>query len=379
MQKLPSLIALACLLASLVLQPVARAQGAADCEPTLEPTDLQGFVQPRNRAGLVNYLRAQVKASDAFREAVGTGGLHAAIDTLANEVMNRDPADVDFAALAERLRLGMLEACVQLAQGASDDEAAKKAVRAARLSGGDSQYFALLGTANSLEGDGNFSSGLEASLMSVTHYPIAKLPILRNWTNDSEKLLTGTFEITFSEIGNIDDEAGDMPDPTNPFAAGGGFFRLNTSGDIYFSGGNQVSGLGARVGGGFSTLPSEAEGDVDTRGRGYAGLVFRANYGKDPLGRQGKGEVFLGWAKDKFWRYDRVVDDTTMPPTLETVDETDRLIVDARMDVPQVFESEDVRIHARVFADIPASGNGPSDIRISLLLTVNLGAFFPVN
>jgi hypothetical protein len=97
------------------------------------------------------------------------------------------------------------------------------------------------------------------------------------------------------------------------------------------------------------------------------------------MGRQGKGEVFIGYAKDKFWRYDRLIDDTSTPPTIMQINETDRIVVDARMDVPQVFESEDVRLHARVFADLPASGNGPSDVRISLLLTVNLGAFFPVN
>jgi len=46
------------------------------------------------------------------------------------------------------------------------------------------------------------------------------------------------------------------------------------------------------------------------------------------------------------------------------------------MDVPGFFSNDAVRLHTRFYADLPASGRGPSDIRISLLLNVDIGSVF---
>jgi hypothetical protein len=364
---------------------------ASECEPGMDEATIAQLINERNGSALVEQLLANARPSDLFVENQGTDGLEKAIQKMVNQlfegrsVESAPIVDDELTNVAAKFREGILAACETLAAGKSDEEAAAGAVKAASLSGGDSFYYFLLGAANSLEADGRFTSGLEASLMSVTNFPgmrlgIHHIPLIGNvYKKAPNKPVAGSFEITFSEIGSIDESEEGMTDSTNPFAAGGGFFRLNTGLDTYFSGGDAISGLGLRLGGGFSTQPSEAGDDVDTRARGYAGMVFRANYGQDDRGRQGKGEVFIGYAKDKFWKYETVIDDTTMPPTTMLVNETDRFVVEARMDVPQVFASEDVRLHARIFADLPASGDGPSDIRISLLLTVNLGAIFPIN
>lgn len=365
---------------------------ALECDPKPTAGELANLAESRDSVGLAKHLFDTANLSGDFKAAHGEDRVKAAIDGLVSKYFegrkakDPKPSGVDAGETAASFREGILAACEAVKDGKSEEKVKKQALRAANLSGGDSEFVVLLGTVNSLEGDGNFSSGLEASFQSTTDFEAAKLPGIGRLGvyQGTERIITGTFEITFSEIGSIDDEeqtgmSAMSAASQNPFAAGGGFFRLNTSADFYFAD-KGARGLGVRVGGGFSTQPSDSsDDDVDTRGRGYAGLVFRANYGVDEHGREGKGEVFLGLAKDKFWKFDRVVDDSVMPVVTERVDEAERIIVDARMDIPQVFESEDVRLHARLFADLPASGDGPSDIRISLLLTVNLGAFFPVN
>lgn len=370
----------------------AGTASARDCDPKPVTGTLESMINTRDTVGMSTHLADMAGLSPEFVKAHGEDGVHGAIDSLVRKFFeSRTAADdvstAEAAALAERFREGIIEACDTIREGQSDEKAKKQAIRAANLSGGDSDFALLLGTANSLEGDGNFSAGLEASFQSTTDFVATTLPgIGRFYAPNSERVITGTFEITFSEIGSIDEDVDDTggasppaDSPRNPFEAGGGFFRLNTSADFYFAP-KGASGLGVRVGGGFSTQPSDnSDDDVDTRSRVYGGVVFRANYGADDRGREGKGEVFLGYAKDKFWKYDRIIDDSVMPALTERVNESGRLVVDARMDIPQVFESEDVRLHARLFADLPASGKGPSDIRVSLLLTVNLGAFFPVD
>ena len=354
--------------------PVNAFAQSDTCELDFQAADLtkvQESVQGRNLGSLIEAVFSATDRSGEFKKAHGENDLKQAIEQIVKPTIDgRTEASPQFTAdnakaLTDEWSPKITQWCEQIAGGARPS--------AIKLSGGDSKFYALLGTVNSLEGDGGFSSGLEASFWSETAFRITNMWPFSQITDQHRDVL-GSFEIIYSEIGNIEEGNEGPPDVSNPFEAGGGFFRLNTSGDFFFSGGTRNSGLGFRLGGGLTTQPSEAENDVSTRARGYGGLVFRANYGDDPDGMNGKGELFLGYAKDKFWRYE-TVDPMTMATTI--VDETSRVIVDARMDVPGLFQSENVRMHARIFADVPASGDGPSDVRISLLLTVNLGAFFP--
>jgi len=178
-----------------------------------------------------------------------------------------------------------------------------------------------------------------------------------------------------SEIAESDETV--ETDPNNPFTAGGGFLRFGASLDPIYTKNNNTEGLGIRIGTGFSTLPSETESDVTATGRIFSGIVFKANYGQDEAGRNGRGEIFLGFAHDEFWKYTETSNGDTN--TSKRVDETSRVIVDGRLDLPGVFSSENVRLHANMFADLPTSGDGPSDIRISLLVTVDIGSIFQLN
>ena len=57
-------------------------------------------------------------------------------------------------------------------------------------------------------------------------------------------------------------------------------------------------------------------------------------------------------------------------------DESERIVVDALLDIPAVFKSDDVRLAVRVYTDLPVSQEGPSDIRVSLLFSASLDKLF---
>lgn len=157
----------------------------------------------------------------------------------------------------------------------------------------------------------------------------------------------------------------------NPFAAGGGMFRINVSADV-------VSGqgwVGLTSGVGLSTQPADtAEAEVDARRRWFTGLLFLADYGSSVENAEHlTGRLALGYADDKLWEWTQTVEQDGATIMRER-DESKRWFMDARVDGPGIFESNRVKLSLRLFVDHPKSGDGPTDIRVSLLITADLGS-----
>ena len=365
-----------------VLQYSLAAQ-AAECKPVIDSQVVRESIKYRDTDALIEHLAANAGESDIFEANQGKGGLKIVIDDLVAQLFESHTAnDANMSAehlkqIKGQLEQGIVVGCKRLAMGDSDDSATKEALKTSKLSGGDSQYYFLLGTSNSLQANGSFSSGLEVSLLSTTIYPVRQIPFSPVTWKRSNKKVTGSVDLTYSEIGEIAESENGTTDPVNPFSAGGGFLRFSGSIDPYYTKNNNTEGLGFRIGVGFSTQPSEPDGDVSTKERIVLGVLFKANYGLDEAGRNGRGEIFIGYAYDRFWKYEETLNSSET--TTVNVNEVNRILVDGRLDLPGVFKSEEVRLHARLFADLPSSGLGPSDIRISILLTVDIGSLFQIN
>jgi hypothetical protein len=133
--------------------------------------------------------------------------------------------------------------------------------------------------------------------------------------------------------------------------------------------------FGIAAGAGFSSRADEDSTDrASLAERYFGGLVFQAEYGNDKEKQQERatGRVFIGYAADDYWEWQVTQPDGSTAWRREH----DRWIVDARLDTPSFFKSKDVKFSVRLFADGPASGDGPSDVRVSLLVSVDIGSVF---
>lgn len=265
-----------------------------------------------------------------------------------------------------------------------------------------SKFAFMTGVVNSLEADGSWKSAVEASFISRTQFsgpPLTSLEARRADAAEQreeggasglsfnpfkavgEPRVFGRFEVTWSAIGKIDEEQSDTATTPNPFAAGGGILRVNLGPE--FVGGQGWWGL--TTGCGLTTQPDTEDdpadpedNDVDARRRWYAGVLFLADYGssKDNAERV-TGRIAIGYTDDKFWEWKQTVGvaaDGT-PITMDR-DESKRWFLDARIDGPGVFQSDSVKLSLRMYVDHPKSGDGPTDVRVSLLVTADLGLLF---
>jgi len=307
----------------------------------------------------------------------------------------------------EKLYNGVVKACEQLVSGDSSQDATRAAVRAAGTSGGDSSYYLVLGTGNSLTPAGGFDTGSEATFRSTTNYE----PLLFN--KSGNRRARGSFELTFRNLdapeetvnsttdnsdtadnqgmdtGDMQNMDGGMTENNSSatpittmsraaelFAAERGRLRFDATYDPWYHSNDHI---GFRTGIGFSSIPDQVD-DVRVRSRYYFGPVFRADYGTADDDRNSVGEAFFGLAVDESWRFSRMVEvpDGTGGTTTEQqrFNEAERFVIDGRLDVPGFFQNDKVRLRSRFLADLPLSGRGPSEIRISLLLSVDIGTIF---
>lgn len=266
----------------------------------------------------------------------------------------------------------------------------------------DSKFAFMTGVVNSLEADGSWKSAVEASFVAKSQFLGPPLESQDERAEEDEQERTdkaaaalakggkssfsldnlnplklakkprvfGRFEATWSSIGKIDDEQAATVPMTNPFAAGGGILRLNIGPDLVM--GQGWWGLTGGIG--LTTQPTETEGaDVDARRRWYAGLLFLADYGTSEKNTDRMtGRVAIGYSDDRFWEWTQTVEENGMT-IMRDRDESKRWFLDARIDGPGVFNSDSVKLSLRMFVDHPTSGDGPTDIRVSLLITADLG------
>lgn len=217
------------------------------------------------------------------------------------------------------------------------------------------QYGFYAGPNFSLSGDGNWKEGGEfLGRFDSEVYEPGFLPT--DWW------LRGYTDISYQSISALEatDDAA-QPDE-NVFASAGGYWRFN--------GGMQVhpwDWIGLQTGVGLSSLPNATD-RTRLEPRASAGLHFQTLYGDGALGR-----VFLGYAYDEFWERE-VFNDPANPAAGRRVEEHfHRYNLDALFMLP--FSAYKIHMGARMSADAPIDGEGPSDARFSILFYYDLNGW----
>lgn len=201
-----------------------------------------------------------------------------------------------------------------------------------------------LGTSYILRGDGSWDNHAEAALSRRSQW--------------REHLLLGTdlrysflsTDATTTTDANATDP-GDQP-PLNPLESTAGVLQ----GDLYLVlGAPFAPRLGLVIGGGFSTLPG-SESELETTRRYFTGLrvsVDSYNSGRpgDSL-RHASGYLQAGISMDDLWI------------------EAARIFVQGELELPKIGTSW-LRSVVRLDISLPASGTGPSDVRVSVLGSVD--------
>ncbi len=242
------------------------------------------------------------------------------------------------------------------------------------------------GTVFSRNKDDGFDGALELALIATSR-----------WTRS----ITGVVDIRLSEIAAIKetpppDEEMMMPEAEtampempaapeifNPFAEGGSIVRGNAYAVYYPKStikGNPLypPSFGLVGGIGFSTFSGGSGSSVEAKERYFYGARWQVNsYNRklDPVNFGGTtGFVQFGMARDDIWQFEESIDadgDPSTDPEVVQRDERDRYFFEAQLEFPRLG-NETARLATRLFADIPKSGDGPSDIRISVLAAIDL-------
>lgn len=231
-------------------------------------------------------------------------------------------------------------------------------------------------------------------------------------TSKWSRKFTGVVDLRFSELGDLEEgDNGDGEQPAgdegdsgdgeagadngdggdgngddavfSPFLKGGSFLRANAYLALHpwkwpsSVGGNRVGrSMSVVLGGGFSTVPGETLSFADAKVRYFAGVRFQIigfNRGRPGTGLEDSFGFFqVGYARDKLWKYtepvETEVDGETVTETRER-DEQDRFFMESEIEVPRLG-TKALRLVLRGFADLPTSGSGPADVRVSALVAV---------
>ena len=244
---------------------------------------------------------------------------------------------------------------------------------------GDNRDYLRLytGVGNSLEANGSWESNGE--LLFVSAHDWSPFRLCEDAPTAAQRAacasrrhhqIRGTAEFEFTELGEIDD--GGEPaqgENVDPFDAGGGIFRFNATGAYRLRNSNDLKVVG---GVGFTTQPDQSLSATNARGRYYLGI--RVDNAK--LGARREAFLVIGMSKDRLWKFNETVDINGVA-TIVARDESARYVVEGRMTIPGIFgENRNVWLSGRVFADLPRSGDGPSDIRVSLHVSSDLNRLF---
>jgi hypothetical protein len=237
-----------------------------------------------------------------------------------------------------------------------------------------------IGPTFNLGGDGSWASNMEAALTARS-----------DWYTWFE----GDVNIRYSAIGAVGEDPGDSGDAEedsdppaggnggndqnfNPFEEGGGVFETNISGIVRSP---RVPWLGLAVGVGLSSVPGEANSRLETRERTFGAVRISAqgyNAGEpaETLGNS-LGFIQAGYAQNDLW--ERVeLEPASEDGSRNAVfsDESKRWFLEGELELPRVG-TDWARLLLRLFVSVPKSGNGPSDIRASALISVDPRKWFP--
>jgi hypothetical protein len=232
-----------------------------------------------------------------------------------------------------------------------------------------------LGPTFNLGGDGSWASNMEAALTARS-----------DWYTWFE----GDVNIRYSAIGAVD-EAPEDADPEaggdgggdgqsfNPFEEGGGVFEASISGVVRPF--RAASWLGLALGAGLSSVPGESTSRLETRQRVFGALRISAqgyNAGEpaETLGNS-LGFIQAGYAQNDLWERVELVP-ASEDGSQEAVfsDESKRWFLEGEVELPRVG-TDWARLLLRIFVSAPQSGDGPSDVRVSALISVDPRKWFP--
>jgi hypothetical protein len=284
----------------------------------------------------------------------------------------------DQTTLADTLTQAMKRACQKLSSSASTTvaDAVAAALNTVVLpTPGSSQYLFFLGSVNSLQAQGGFTSNLAASLLSRTPFAGAHQP---KESDSTERTTDGVVELTYAKIGAVataTPAASGTPPATpaqnaaaNPFTSASGILRGNASLEqtVY------KQFVGATAGFGFtSRTNSTTDTTARVSPRFFVGALVLADYGAADGQDHTTGRVVLAYARDKFWQPEGSTD-TSSP------NQPNRIVLDARIDSPGVFKSKSVKFSFQIFADAPMASHGPADVRFSLLISTDIQALLGI-
>lgn len=202
--------------------------------------------------------------------------------------------------------------------------------------------------------------------------------------------LTGYVDLRYSHIAASDDDPneddnGDGDDDDNgdgdddgsmevrnPFESGGGSLRGNLYMAVHPF---RTPTFGLIGGGGFSTTPDSEELRAELRffgGFRFEAFAYNVRKSPDFFGST-SGFIQFGYAWDELWEWDEGIAapaGSTEPPTIRHRDERERIFLEGQLRLPD--NGGAVTFSPRIYADFPVSGEGPSDVRISILAKVKL-------
>ncbi len=157
--------------------------------------------------------------------------------------------------------------------------------------------------------------------------------------------------------GSPDLAGGGVAGPANPFVKAGGYFRINSGVKAHFT-----DWIGLAYGAGLSSQPDTLERDVKLVPRGFIGLNLMTLFADGAL-----SQMFVGYAYDQFWEYEERRESVEFGSETRRVKDYDRIVVDGSFTLPGV-RALGLGLVGRLYADTPVHGEGPSEVRASLLV-----------
>jgi len=238
-----------------------------------------------------------------------------------------------------------------------------------------------VGKVFALAGDGTWSSQSELALSASSR-----------WT----RAFSGVVDIRYSGLPALEEETSGSTDgggdvqtlqentpAFNPFASSGGLLRGDVYGVVYpscvkalkpFHRGICTPAFGILAGVGLSSVQSDDKQGAYTRSRWFAGLRvqvsgYNAAERASSLGTT-RGYVQFGYAYDDRWQWTELASGSAeQDPEYVQRSEKGRLFLEGQLELPQVG-TQWLRLLVRLYADLPSSKKGPSDIRVSALASI---------
>lgn len=235
-----------------------------------------------------------------------------------------------------------------------------------------------VGSVFNIQGDGSWKTHGEAALAEDSRW--------RTWFQSGFSLRYSALDASEDDNGDADGDTGANPkaaaddgeqEEFNPLTQGGGL--LETSVYVLVSPFKPLPRLGFVGGWGLSSVPGDAGSALHVRQRSYIGI--RETFAAVNAGRKGdslqnaQGYIQAAWADDALW------DNVELEPATETTpavfsNERGRFFFEGDIEIPRIG-TEWLRFDLRFFASVPRSGDGPSDIRISALASIDPLQWFP--